>query len=243
MKKGYWATVDEVINRSDIVVHVLDARYLQESRNKDIEKMVKTKGRRHLYAINKSDLVRKKLQVPREMQPYVIVSGKLGSGITKLRWMLKSLSPNKEGKPVVGIVGYPNVGKSSIINRLKGHGRIRVSSQPGFTKGKQYVATNNFFLIDTPGVIPRDEKADLKHLKMVSKSFDLEDPELAVFELMDAFPGLIEGFFDVEPHEDKNETLEIIAKKRNWIRKGNEPDTMRTAKTILQLWQDARISP
>ena len=145
--------------------------------------------------------------------------------------------------PTVAIAGYPNVGKSSIINRLKGYGTVRVSSQPGFTRGKQYVSTTHFFLIDTPGVIPREEKDDVKHLKMVSKPFDQEDPELAVFQLMDAYPGLIEQHFGIGTGGDHNDALEGIARKRNWIGKGGLPDTMRTAKAILQLWQDAKITP
>ena len=244
MKRGFWRTVDGVVAKSDIVLYILDARYPHESRNTDLEKLVRRKGRRMLTVFNKSDLLgEQKILVPKELHTFVIVSGKRGHGIPKLKGMLKSLSPNKEGKPIVGVVGYPNVGKSSIINRLKGYGTVRVSSQPGFTRGKQYVSTTHFFLIDTPGVIPREEKDDVKHLKMVSKPFDQEDPELAVFQLMDAYPGLIEQHFGIGTGGDHNDALEGIARKRNWIGKGGLPDTMRTAKAILQLWQDAKITP
>ena len=244
MKKGFWRTVDEVVAKSDILLYILDARYPEESRNTDLEFMIRDKGRRVLTVFNKSDLLGgHKVAVPKELYPFAIVSGRYGHGIPKLKGMLKSLSPKRKEKPVVGVVGYPNVGKSSVINRLKGHATVRISSQPGLTRGKQYISTPHFFLIDTPGVIPRDEKGDIKHLKMVSRPFDQEDPELAVFELMDAYPGLIEGYFGMESGEDKNETLEAISKKKNWITRGGAPDTIRTAKTILQLWQDAKITP
>ena len=244
MKQGFWRTVDEVLNRSDIILYVLDSRFPQESRNRDIEKMVKTKGRRLLYVFNKADLLGKQeLKVPQDMRPYSIISGKFGYGIPKMKGMLKSMAPKREGKPVVGVVGYPNVGKSSIINRLKGYGTVRVSSLPGFTRGKQYITTTHFFLIDTPGVIPRNETDDIKHMKMVSKPFDKEDPELVVHQFFEEYPGLIEDYYGVEKGEDHDETLTSIAKKMNWIRKGNEPDLIRTAKTILQLWQEAKITP
>src|SRR3989338_6921700 len=125
MKQGFWKTVDDVINHSDIILYVLDARFPQESRNRDIEKMVKTKGRRLLYVFNKADLLGKQeLKVPQDMRPYSIISGKFGYGIPKMKGTLKPRAPKREGKPVVGVVGYPNVGKSSIINRLKGYGTV-----------------------------------------------------------------------------------------------------------------------
>ena len=243
MKHGFWKTVDDVINKADIVVLVMDARFPEESLNHDIERMVRQKGRRIIYALNKCDLIEGKPKLPEGLHPHVFVSGKRGFGITKLKILLKQLSPNKKEKPKVGIVGYPNVGKSSIINRLKGYGILRTSSQPGFTRGKQYVNTTHFFLIDTPGVIPRGEMDNKKHLKMVSTLMDNRDPEAAAEDLMVMYPGLIERYFGVEAHEDHQDTMEAIAKKRNWIMKGNTPDITRTAKTILQLWQDAKITP
>jgi small GTP-binding protein len=243
MKHGFWKTVNDVINHSDIVIHVLDARYPAESRNKEIEKMVRQKGRRLVYALNKFDLVDKNDDYPKDVHPLVKVSSKTGHGFTRLKLLLKKLRPNKSEKPKVGVVGYPNVGKSSVINRLRGYGILRTSSQPGFTKGKQYVSTPHFMLIDTPGVIPQEEKDDAKHLKMVSTSMDMKDPEVAVWDLMELYPGLIENHFKVEQQDDKEAVLEEIARKKNWITKGNKPDTIRTAKAILQLWQDAKITP
>ena len=69
MKHGFWYTVDEVLNHSDIILYVLDARFPEDSRNRDIEKMVKTKGRRLLYVYNKSDLLGKQeLKIPQDVR-------------------------------------------------------------------------------------------------------------------------------------------------------------------------------
>ncbi len=243
MKHGFWRTVDDVINRADIVVLVMDARFPEESFNADIERMVREKGRRIIYALNKCDLINEPPHLPDSLKPHVFVSGKKGYGMTRLKILLKQLSPKSTAKPKVGIVGYPNVGKSSIINKLKGRGIVRTSSQPGFTKGKQYVNTTNFFLVDTPGVIPRNEIESDKHLKMVSTLMDNRDPEEAAEQLMVLYPGLIEHYFDVSVHEDHQDTMEEIALKHKFIMKGNKPDITRTAKTILQLWQDMKITP
>jgi ribosome biogenesis GTPase A len=112
-----------------IVLHVIDARFPEDSRNREIEDRVKDAGKRILYVINKTDLVGIELakEIARGIQPSVFVSSKEKLGGTIL---LKSILKMSEGKSVtVGVVGYPNVGKSSVINLLKGKKSSSVSPQ------------------------------------------------------------------------------------------------------------------
>jgi len=126
-------------------------------------------------------------------------------------------------KPKVGVVGYPNTGKSSVINALKGKASTKISLQSGFTRGKQNVATKNFTLVDTPGVIPYKEKGNL-----ISKDWTkIKDPEDAVMDLK-----LIKDY----------DELEQYALNKKMIKKGGIPDTVRAARHLLKEWQQGHQS-
>jgi ribosome biogenesis GTPase A len=139
-------------------------------------------------------------------------------------------------------MGYPNVGKSSLINAMTGRGSARTSSEPGFTRGVQWIKVkNNFMLLDTPGVIPATEKDDVLMTVMGSKKIDSYEAELIVEELMMKFPDRIERKYEVSSHEDPEETLIEIAEKRNFKKKGNLPDTSRAAQMIILDIQKGKI--
>ncbi len=151
----------------------------------------------------------------------------------------------------VGVLGYPNVGKSSLINSMKGKKSAPSSSVSGFTKGIQKVrADNRIVFLDTPGVVPYMEKNDSKHAFIGTIDYNkIKDPDMVVMELMEKYPGRIERFYGIigtdygiEIPSDLEETLEKIAKKRNMLRKGNEPDIERVAKMILKDWQTGKMS-
>ena len=140
----------------------------------------------------------------------------------------------------VGVVGYPNVGKSSIINVLKGQSAARTSPEAGFTKGKQYVRMNkDFLLIDTPGVIAKETEEELVLIGAENPA-TLKDPDLAAIKLMKIHPGLIEKKYDVEVKEDAEETISDIALKLNLKKKGNMPDIERASRKILKEWIDGK---
>ncbi|MBW2998215.1 50S ribosome-binding GTPase, partial [Candidatus Woesearchaeota archaeon] len=152
----FWKIANEVIQDSDIILEVLDARNIKGSRNREIEDKVKHAKKVLVYVVNKCDLVEKSIleKETKKIKDCVFVSSTEYHGFKLLK--SKILMESKRmgiRKPKVGVVGYPNIGKSSIINALKGKHSARASPESGFTKGVQFIATRNYLLLDTPGVI------------------------------------------------------------------------------------------
>ena len=176
----------------------------------------------------------------------MFVSAKEHHGTTMLkdRILIEAKKAYKDIKKVkVGVLGYPNVGKSSLINALKGRHAASTSILSGHTKGVQRVkATNRIMFLDTPGVIPYKEKEPIKHAFIGTTDFTkAKEPDLIVIGLMDRFPGRVEMFYGVGIEEDKEETIEKIALKRNILKKKAEADIERTARMILKEWQKGKI--
>ncbi len=231
--KSFWKAVNGVISEADIILHIVDARNVNETRNKEIENKVKKKVL--IYVINKCDLVDKDIleREKKELKNSVFVSSTEYHGMRKLKEKI-IIAGKRLGieKPRVGVLGYPNVGKSSVINALKGKGSARTSSQSGFTKGKQDIAAKKFTLIDTPGVIPyKEEESALNGSIDFSK---VKEPEVAVYDLMEKFPDLLKFY--------KVEDLDELAIKKNFLKKKAEPDSNRAARFILKEWQEGKIN-
>lgn len=239
---GFGHVVNKVIRKSDIILEVLDARFIDETLNKKVRYL--TKNKILIHVINKCDYVDKNYldKVKKQLENCVFVSAKEHYGVTLLRQKIRILAKKKGiKKPIVGVVGYPNVGKSSITNVLKGKGSARTSSEAGFTKGEQYLRVGNeFLMIDTPGVIGREKKKDLV-LIGAQNPYTIKDPDLAVIKLIEKHPGLVEKEYDVKAKVDKEETIEDIAIKLNLKKKGNLPDIERASRKILQDWVTGKI--
>jgi ribosome biogenesis GTPase A len=240
----FWKIVNEVIKESDIILEVLDARFPEESRNKEIEEKIRREEKKILYVINKCDLVSKKTMEmwKKKLKPSIFVSSKKMLGTTMLRH--KIIEIVKKEKITVGIVGYPNTGKSSIINALKGKRSAPVSSVSGHTKGLQKIKIDNRIkIIDTPGVISFREEDDVKHALIGTKNFSrIKDPELVAMRIIELKKDLIEVFYNLPLSEDIENALEEIALKLNLLKKGNVPDTKRAAERIIKDWQTGKIN-
>ncbi|MBS3097475.1 50S ribosome-binding GTPase [Candidatus Woesearchaeota archaeon] len=237
---SFGRVVNEVIEKSDIVLEILDARFIEETRNRRIE----NKAKILIHVINKCDYVGKEYldQIKKELKNCVFVSATKHFGITLLRKKIRQLANKK--MPIVGVVGYPNVGKSSIINTLKGKGSAKTSPEAGYTKGKQYLRIgNDFLMIDTPGVIPKEKRKEEELVLIGAKNpYTIKDPDLAVLKLIKNHPGLVEKRYQVETKEDEEETIEDIALKLNLKKKGNKPDIDRASRKILQEWLDGGMN-
>src|SRR3989338_7985505 len=167
-KRTYWDIVNDVIRETDIVLEVLDARLVDETRNKEIEDKLKKLNKPLIYVINKCDLVDKQEaeRQKKRLRPSVFISATNKLGTTMLLHEILRQARNvgaRTDRILVGVLGYPNTGKSSVINALAGRASAKTSPLSGFTKAMQLIKlTKNIYLMDTPGVLPYKESDKIK---------------------------------------------------------------------------------
>lgn len=236
MVSDFNSVVFKVIKNSDIILEVLDARYIEETRNRKVEERI---GNRILiHVINKCDLADKEemVRAKRSLKNSIFVSARKHLGIVMLKRKIKELALiHHIDEPRVGVVGYPNVGKSSIINALKGSHSARTSPEAGFTKGYQFIRAGNFMLIDSPGVF--EDKEDLVFIGAENPG-SMKDPDLAVIKLMKKHPSFFSQY-GIEVGEP-DETIELLALKFNFKRKGGLPDTDAACRKVLIDWNRSK---
>lgn len=239
---NFWKVVDKVIDEADVVLEVIDARMIDKTRNIEIERKVRELGKVLIRVINKADLVQKEEldKVKKKLEPCVFISAKKFLGTTMLR--KKILQYSRGESVLVGVVGYPNTGKSSVINALKGKASAPVSSVSGFTKGRQIIrADNKIQLLDTPGVLSNSDVNNDKSIKIATKNFyDEKDPDLAVYDLICEYKKEILEHYKIEDGEPED-ILEKLAIKFNRVKSGGKPDIDTMAKIILKDWQQGKI--
>lgn len=241
----FWKHVNPVLQQADLILEVLDARFIEESRNPEIEAKIRQQGKQIIYVINKCDLVnveklKEMIGMKQHLQPSTFISSTDKLGTTILKKKILELS---RGKSVtVAVVGYPNVGKSSVINALAGRKAARTSPQSGFTHGVQRIRVGpKIVLLDTPGVFPWKEKDDWKHAVMGAVDYaKVKDPEAIVLKLIGHYQLAITGFYGVAG-SGPEEILENVARRRQRLRTGGVPDTEAAARIILKEWQRGKI--
>lgn len=249
--------VKHLLQISDVVLEVLDARFIEDTRNAEMEALVKEYNKKLVYVINKVDLATAE-QIGKEklkdLYPYVLVSCKDRKGIRKLRERIKieakrELKEKNFERAHIGVVGYPNTGKSSIINYLSGKGSAGTSPMPGYTKGIQKIRlAKGIFLIDTPGVMPlkedtkMDSEVTKKHAKIGIERWDrIRNPEMAVDSIFKANKVLFEKFYGVDSENDSEIFIEKLGRKRSLVKRGNVVASDRVARLILREWQEGKI--
>ena len=159
---GFWPVVEGVIRKADIIVLVFDARMPELSRNKEVERKVRSFDKQIVHAFTKIDLMTPESlkEMRKEYPEAFFVSGTQNLGIGKLRTHLQILAKKtKIEHPRIGVVGYPNLGKSALINALARRARTLVANLPGTTRGVQWVRVGNLEILDSPGVIPYEDKS------------------------------------------------------------------------------------
>lgn len=264
-RKSVYDVVLPVISQSDIILEILDSRYIEETRNPELEEKIREKGKKIIYILNKVDLVslqelHKKIEL-NNIKPYVLFSCPQRRGLTNLRNRIKieakrilkdkrvDLSSSRYAHlAYVGVIGYPNTGKSSVINLLMGKGVAPTSPIAGFTKGMQKLKlTEDIMLLDTPGIIPKDENSSIssKDLKKhgligVETWQKVRNPDFVVSSLMQKYPGLIQKYYRINT-EDADDLIQQLGRKKFLLKKGNLVDADRTARLIIRDWQDGKI--
>ena len=254
--------IRENLSLVDIVIELLDARIPLSSQNPMLRDIIQDKPR--LIVLNKADLAPKNftdawLKKFREETPAVAVDTVKGTGIKNLISMAKSLAESKTNKFAkygakpratrVMIVGIPNVGKSSLINRLAGMNHVKIENRPGVTRAKQWIKiADGLDLLDTPGILyPKFDDADvaLKLSWTYAISDEIHDLEPTVCKLLETlaqkFPaGLIERY-KIQISDDGHELLNQIGLKRGCIKKGGVLDTDKALRLILSDFRAGKL--
>lgn len=254
--KRIWEELYKVLDSSDIVCMVLDARDPMGTRSKHIENHLKNNcPYKHLvFILNKCDLVPTivtKKWVIELSKEYPTIAYRAHLLKPFGRFSLLSLlrqydNFHKDKKTVsVGFIGYPNVGKSSVINALRAK-KVCVSAPiPGETKYWQYIhLTKRIYLIDCPGVVYNMEADDevALVLKGVIRAERQLDPDYYVQAMMDRVKRIdLENKYKVKADGDAEEFLTLIAKYKGKLLKGGEPDLMTVAKSMIYDWQRGEI--
>ncbi|KAH6775285.1 GTP-binding family protein [Perilla frutescens var. hirtella] len=253
--KRIWGELYKVIDSSDVVVQVVDARDPQGTRCYHLEKHLKEncKHKHMVLLLNKCDLVpawatKGWLRILSKEYPTLAFHASINKSFGKgsLLAVLRQFSRLKSDKQAisVGFVGYPNVGKSSVINTLRTKNVCKVAPIPGETKVWQYITlTKRIFLIDCPGVVyhNRDTETDIV-LKGVVRVTNLEDAAEHIGEVLKRVKKEhLYRAYRISDWEDDYDFLAQLCKLTGKLLKGGEPDYKTAAKMILHDWQRGKI--
>ncbi|MCS7134820.1 MAG: 50S ribosome-binding GTPase [Candidatus Aenigmarchaeota archaeon] len=244
--KHYWGIIKRVIDEVDVVLEVCDARMPKISRNRKVEEMVWKSGKKLVLVFNKTDLCDYKSRKNGEKNS-VWVSCKNRMGLGRLRKILNEIKGDKS-QIKIGVLGYPNTGKSSLINSLVGRKKALTSPVAGFTKGVQWVSDGRgLFFYDTPGVIPFDEKDEVKKALIGAVSpQDIKDIEKVAEKIVEMFlkrrKCKLENFYKISINQETpQEILEMIGRKINYLSKGGLVDINRVCVRVVDDWQRGRL--
>lgn len=251
----------------DAVAEIIDARIPVSSRNPDLNKLLQSKPR--LILMNKSDMANATATkmwmdfYEKQGVTALAIDCKSGRNLNRvpaavdviLKEKIDRLKAKGMRNPTMRlmIVGIPNVGKSSFINKIVKQNRAKVEDRPGVTRGNQwFTISKNLEMLDTPGVLwPRfDDKIVGEHLAFTGAVKDqVVDIELLAVRLLDFLKRLKPTDFitrfklealDLE-NTDSYELLQIIGKKRGMLVSGGEIDTERAAIMLLDEFRAGKL--
>ncbi len=264
MMKTQRAMIED-IKLIDIVIEIVDARLPLSSRNPQIDEIVGSKPR--LLLLNKADIADPAITSKWEKYfagkniPVMVVSStgnkKLNNIFDKCREILSDKIAKQKEKGIANrsikviVVGVPNVGKSSLINKLSGRKSAITGDRPGVTRGKQWIRLGNGIeLMDTPGILWPKFEDELVGKKLAFtgaiKDEIMDVEELAcdlLVTLRAAYPKSLEMRYkmtditQLEPYE----MLELLGKKRGFVISGGEIDTERAARILLDEFRGAKL--
>ena len=250
----------EQLNLVDVVIEVRDARLPLSSSYTNIKKLLGDKPR--LLLLNKADLADKNdLKLWKEFLakdtgcPVILTEAKGAKDLAAVVKTVVELSePKIQALMAKGllrraaramVVGMPNVGKSSVINKLTKSSKTKIGAKAGVTRQQQWVRINpKLDLLDTPGIIPTRQDDQTQAVKLafvssVSENAYSPEPVAAAFLEMLAESKYAQQLLDY--YKVDKLSLENIAVSRNWLMKGNEADLERAAIYVLKDFRDGRL--
>ena len=275
---GHMKKTRELIQQNlkavDVVVEIIDARIPRSSRNPIIDDLVG--GKKRIVVLGKGDLADADAcrewidEIKRSGHEAVMMNSMTGQGSKELLAVLERIDKErrtaaegqedrtdtsrfsvKKNRPLrIMVVGVPNVGKSSFINRMTGKKSTKVGDRPGVTKGKQWLTLKNGMqLLDTPGILwPKFEDPNVGLYlafcgSIKDEILDSADLALELIRLLgDRYPGLLmERYRLGKIDEDALVNMEAIAQKRGFIMAGKRIDYERTARTVLDEFRAGKI--
>ncbi|KAI0410026.1 NGP1NT domain-containing protein [Xylaria palmicola] len=254
--KRIWNELYKVLDSSDVVLHILDARNPEGTRCRAVEQYLKKEApHKHLvFILNKVDLIPTSVaaawvrhlskEVP-TLAFHSSITNSFGKG--QLISLLRQFSSlHKDRKQIsVGLIGYPNVGKSSLINTLKAKKVATVAPIPGETKVWQFVTLmKRIYLIDCPGIVPpnaHDKPADIL-LRGVVRVEKVENPEQYIQPMMEKVKRHhLERTYEISNWKDHHEFLELLGRKGGRLLKAGEVDMDGVAKMVLTDFMRGKI--
>ena len=257
--------IEENIKLVDAVCEILDARIPRSSRNPDIDRLAAGKPR--LVILNRTDLADPQITARWkkyfESQGLAILETDARSGrgvngfVPAVRRLLNDKLREYEakgqgGRPLrVMILGIPNVGKSTFINKVAGRKAAVAGDKPGVTRGKQWINIGpGLDLLDTPGILwPKFDSQEVGEMLAITNAIkaDVLDKETLganfMLRLRDRYPKALEERYKFQPDPDHNgyELLEQAAKKRGFLISRGEYDIERMANTLLGEYHDGKL--
>ena len=263
--------IEQDLKIIDVVIELLDARIPVSSRNPDIKSL--TKNKRRIILLNKSDLAddkvnKKWVETLSKEAPVLLTDSNSGRGIEKVTKKIEDLMKDEIEKQAakgrinktirVMILGIPNVGKSSFINRISKKTAMEVGNRPGVTKSKQWIRIGkNQELLDTPGVLwPKFENNQIAlNLAFTGTIKDdiLERTEIAYELLKTLYPKYKQNIMDrykisneeiseIETNENYiYELMKLIGKKRGAIISGGNTDDEKVSRIILDDFRNCKL--
>lgn len=244
----------------DAVVEVTDARIPESSRNPIMDELVGTKPR--IMIMNKCDVADEKATAA--WRKYyesrgicvIVCDCRSGKGINRflptVKKLLSELIERRKARGMIGkalrlmVVGIPNVGKSSFINRMANSKKTKVGDRPGVTRGKQWVSIDkDVELLDMPGILwPKFDDKDVAQRLAFTGAIKDEVMDTAALAralgdvLLRDYPELVKARYKIAGEGD---VLTEIARARGMLISGGEPDVERAAATLLDEFRGGKI--
>ena len=255
--------IENKVKLVDIVIELLDARAPLSSINENLEKVIQNKKR--LIVLTKADLADP--NATKEWSDYLKskydtvlvldlknsaadnILAKAVVNLGKDKWA-KDMARGMKPQPIRAmIIGIPNVGKSSLINRLAKRKAAGVQNKPGYTRGEQWIKVNkDFLLLDTPGILPMSYENQKKAANLALVGSIREDilpneqlGEALLNYLREQYPDALLGRFSISEISSRLEVLNAIAEKRKLVDGNGNNDLLRAEALLLKEFKDGLL--